>query len=69
MEAITSNDCLWASETQTHSSLPLAVATTATSSIKLGTSIAVALPHNDRAVGAPVLMSDAPSAGELDDGR
>jgi len=39
-------DCLWSSETQHDPFLPLAVAATATSSIKLGTSIAVAFPRS-----------------------
>ena len=39
-------DCVWTSETQHDPFLPLAVAATATSSIKLGTSIAVAFPRS-----------------------
>jgi len=39
-------DCLWTSETQHDPFLPLAVAATATSSIKLGTAIAVAFPRS-----------------------
>jgi probable F420-dependent oxidoreductase len=39
-------DCLWTSETQHDPFLPLAVAATATSSLKLGTSIAVAFPRS-----------------------
>jgi len=39
-------DCLWTSETQHDPFLPLAVAASATSSIKLGTSIAVAFPRS-----------------------
>ena len=38
--------CLWTSETQHDPFLPLAVAATATPSIKLGTSIAVAFPRS-----------------------
>jgi probable F420-dependent oxidoreductase len=38
--------CLWTSETQHDPFLPLAVAATATTSIKLGTSIAVAFPRS-----------------------
>lgn len=38
--------CLWTSETQHDPFLPLAVAATATSSIKLGTAIAVAFPRS-----------------------
>ena len=38
--------CIWTSETQHDPFLPLAVAATATSSIKLGTSIAVAFPRS-----------------------
>jgi probable F420-dependent oxidoreductase len=39
-------DCIWTSETQHDPFLPLAVAATATSSIQLGTSIAVAFPRS-----------------------
>ena len=39
-------DCLWSSETQHDPFLPLAVAATVTSHIKLGTSIAVAFPRS-----------------------
>src|SRR5215813_9859050 len=39
-------DCLWTSETQHDPFLPLAVAATTTSKIKLGTSIAVAFPRS-----------------------
>ncbi len=39
-------DCLWISETQHDPFLPLAVAATATSRIKLGTAIAVAFPRS-----------------------
>jgi probable F420-dependent oxidoreductase len=39
-------DCLWSSETQHDPFLPLAVAATTTSTIKLGTSIAVAFPRS-----------------------
>jgi len=39
-------DCLWTSETAHEPFLPLAVASTATSSLKLGTSIAVAFPRS-----------------------
>jgi probable F420-dependent oxidoreductase len=39
-------DCLWTSETQHDPFLPLAVASTATSSMKLGTSIAVAFARS-----------------------
>jgi probable F420-dependent oxidoreductase len=39
-------DCLWTSETQHDPFLPLAVAATATASIKLGTAIAVAFPRS-----------------------
>ena len=39
-------DCLWSAETQHDPFLPLAVAATVTSSIKLGTSIAVAFPRS-----------------------
>lgn len=39
-------DCLWSSETQHDPFLPLGVAASATSSMKLGTSIAVAFPRS-----------------------
>jgi probable F420-dependent oxidoreductase len=39
-------DCLWSSETQHDPYLPLAVAASVTSEIKLGTSIAVAFPRS-----------------------
>ena len=39
-------DCLWSAETQHDPFLPLAVAATCTSRIKLGTSIAVAFPRS-----------------------
>ena len=39
-------DCLWSAETQHDPFLPLGVAATVTSSIKLGTSIAVAFPRS-----------------------
>ncbi|MGH7416169.1 MAG: TIGR03617 family F420-dependent LLM class oxidoreductase, partial [Candidatus Rokuibacteriota bacterium] len=39
-------DCLWSSETQHDPFLPLAVAATATSRLKLGTAIAVAFPRS-----------------------
>jgi len=39
-------DCLWSSETQHDPFLPLAVAATVTSRIKLGTAIAVAFPRS-----------------------
>ena len=42
----TGYDCLWTSETAHDPFLPLAVASTATSSLKLGTSIAVAFPRS-----------------------
>jgi probable F420-dependent oxidoreductase len=45
MEA-TGYDCLWTSETQHEPFLPLAVAATTTSSMKLGTAIAVAFPRS-----------------------
>ena len=59
-------DGLWSSETQHDPFLPLAVAATATSRIKLGTAIAVAFPRSpmvtahmawdlQKASGAPVL--------------
>jgi probable F420-dependent oxidoreductase len=42
----TGYDCIWTSETQHDPFLPLAVAASATRSIKLGTSIAVAFPRS-----------------------
>ena len=39
-------DCLWSAETQHDPFLPLAIAATVTSKIKLGTSIAVAFPRS-----------------------
>ena len=39
-------DCLWSSETQHDPFLPLAVAAGVTSSIRLGTAIAVAFPRS-----------------------
>jgi probable F420-dependent oxidoreductase len=39
-------DCLWTSETSHDPFLPLAIASTTTSSLKLGTSIAVAFPRS-----------------------
>src|SRR3989304_3250052 len=39
-------DCLWSSETQHDPFLPLAVAATVTSRVKLGTAIAVAFPRS-----------------------
>jgi probable F420-dependent oxidoreductase len=39
-------DCLWSSETQHDPYLPLAVAATATTRVKLGTAIAVAFPRS-----------------------
>jgi probable F420-dependent oxidoreductase len=39
-------DCMWSSETQHDPFLPLAVAATATSKIKVGTAIAVAFPRS-----------------------
>jgi probable F420-dependent oxidoreductase len=39
-------DCLWSSETQHDPFLPLAVAATATTRVKLGTAIAVAFPRS-----------------------
>jgi probable F420-dependent oxidoreductase len=42
----TGYDCLWSSETQHDPFLPLGVAAAATSSVKLGTSIAVAFPRS-----------------------
>src|SRR5205085_2627592 len=58
-------DCLWSAETQHDPFLPLAVAATVTSTIKLGTSIAVAFPRSRRGLRrparAPVQQPDVPA--------
>jgi len=58
-------DCLWTSETQHDPFLPLAVAATATSSIKLGTSIAVAFPRSPMVVAYTAWDIQKASAGRF----
>ncbi len=58
-------DCLWTSETQHDPFLPLAVATTATSSIKLGTSIAVAFPRSPMVIAYTAWDIQKASAGRF----
>jgi len=58
-------DCLWTSETQHDPFLPLAVAATATSSIKLGTSIAVAFPRSPMITAYTAWDIQKASAGRL----
>jgi probable F420-dependent oxidoreductase len=57
--------CLWTSETQHDPFLPLAVAATATSSIKLGTSIAVAFPRSPMITAYTAWDIQKASAGRL----
>ena len=57
--------CLWTSETQRDPFLPLAVAATATSSIKLGTSIAVAFPRSPMVLAYTVWDIQKASAGRF----
>jgi probable F420-dependent oxidoreductase len=58
-------DCLWTSETQHDPFLPLAVSATATSSIKLGTSIAVAFPRSPMVVAYTAWDIQKASAGRF----
>src|SRR5215470_18808654 len=58
-------DCLWSSETQHDPFLPLAVAATATSSIKLGTSIAVAFPRSPMVIAYTAWDIQKASAGRF----
>jgi len=58
-------DCLWTSETQHDPFLPLAVAATATSSLKLGTSIAVAFPRSPMVIGYIAWDIQKASAGRF----
>ena len=58
-------DCLWTSETQHDPFLPLAVAATATSSIKLGTSIAVAFPRSPMVIAYTAWDIQKASAGRF----
>ena len=64
MEAI-GYDCLWTSETQHDPFLPLAVAATATTSIKLGTSIAVAFPRSPMVIAYTAWDIQKASAGRF----
>ena len=58
-------DCLWTSETQHDPFLPLAVAATATTSLKLGTSIAVAFPRSPMVVAYTAWDIQKASAGRF----
>ncbi len=58
-------DCLWTSETQHDPFLPLAIATTATSSLKLGTSIAVAFPRSPMVIAYTAWDIQNASAGRF----
>ena len=58
-------DCLWTSETQHDPFLPLAVAATATSKIKLGTSIAVAFPRSPMVLAYTAWDLQKSSAGRF----
>ena len=57
--------CLWTSETQHDPFLPLAVAANATSSIKLGTSIAVAFPRSPMVLAYTAWDLQKASAGRF----
>jgi probable F420-dependent oxidoreductase len=57
--------CLWTSETQHDPFLPLAVAATATSSVKLGTSIAVAFPRSPMVIAYTAWDIQKASAGRF----
>ncbi len=57
--------CLWTSETQHDPFLPLAVAATATSSIKLGTAIAVAFPRSPMVIAYTAWDIQKASAGRF----
>jgi probable F420-dependent oxidoreductase len=58
-------DCLWTSETQHDPFLPLAVAATSTSSIQLGTSIAVAFPRSPMVIAYTAWDIQKASAGRF----
>jgi probable F420-dependent oxidoreductase len=58
-------DCLWTSKTQHDPFLPLAVAATVTSSIKLGTSIAVAFPRSPMVIAYTAWDIQKASAGRF----
>jgi probable F420-dependent oxidoreductase len=64
MEAI-GYDCLWTSETRHDPFLPLAVATTATCSMKLGTSIALAFPRSPMVIAYTAWDIQRASAGRF----
>jgi len=57
--------CLWTSETQHDPFLPLAVAATATSSLQLGTSIAVAFPRSPMVIAYTAWDLQKASAGRF----
>jgi len=57
--------CLWTSETQHDPFLPLAVAATSTSSMKLGTAIAVAFPRSPMTTAYTAWDIQKASAGRL----
>lgn len=58
-------DCLWSAETQHDPFLPLAVAATSTSSIKLGTAIAVAFPRSPMVLAYTAWDLQKASAGRF----
>ncbi len=58
-------DCLWSSETQHDPFLPLAIAANATSSINLGTSIAVAFPRSPMVLAYTAWDIQKASAGRF----
>jgi probable F420-dependent oxidoreductase len=58
-------DCLWTSETAHDPFLPLAIASTATSSLKLGTSIAVAFPRSPMVIAYTAWDIQKASAGRF----
>jgi probable F420-dependent oxidoreductase len=58
-------DCLWTSETSHDPFLPLAIASTTTSSLKLGTSIAVAFPRSPMVIAYTAWDIQKASAGRF----
>ncbi len=58
-------DCLWTSETAHDPFLPLAIASTTTSSLKLGTSIAVAFPRSPMVIAYTAWDIQKASAGRF----
>lgn len=58
-------DCLWTSETQHDPFLPLAIAASATSSLKLGTSIALAFPRSPMVIAYTAWDIQKASAGRF----